>query len=132
MFLLRTEKNVKYIKCDVSNPKSIHEAATQVRQVFGEPTILINNAGIGAPAPILDKTDEYIQKIFAINIMSHFTLTREFLPHMIKKNKGHIVGIASMASYVAPPGLADYGATKAGVMAFHEGTLMKFFPRTND
>jgi hypothetical protein len=40
---------------------------------------------------------------------------------MIRKNKGHIVGLASMASFVAPPGIVDYAATKSAVMAFHEG-----------
>jgi short-subunit dehydrogenase len=40
---------------------------------------------------------------------------------MIKANKGHIIGIASMASWVTPPGITHYAATKAGVMALHEG-----------
>lgn len=40
---------------------------------------------------------------------------------MVKKNKGHIVGLASMASFVAPPAIVDYASTKAAVMAFHEG-----------
>jgi all-trans-retinol dehydrogenase (NAD+) len=48
-------------------------------------------------------------------------LIREFMPSMIRKNKGHIVGIASMASFVTSPGITDYAATKAAVMALHEG-----------
>jgi len=40
---------------------------------------------------------------------------------MLKNDKGHIVGIASMASWVAPPGIVNYAATKAGVLALHEG-----------
>jgi short-subunit dehydrogenase len=51
-------------------------------------------------------------------------MVKEFMPAMLKKNKGHIVGIASMASWVAPPGIVDYASTKAGVQAFHEGTLI--------
>lgn len=42
---------------------------------------------------------------------------------MLQKNKGHIVGLASMASWVAPPGIVDYAATKAAVQALHEGML---------
>jgi short-subunit dehydrogenase len=41
---------------------------------------------------------------------------------MITKNKGHIVTIASTASYAGVGGMVDYTATKAGVLAFHEGT----------
>jgi len=75
------------------------------------------------PGTILDKTDEFTEKIFKINIISHFTMIREFMPEMVRKNKGHIVGIASMASFVAPAGIVDYAATKAAVLALHEGLL---------
>lgn len=40
---------------------------------------------------------------------------------MLQARKGHIVTIASLASYVSVPGLVSYCATKAGVLAFHEG-----------
>ena len=40
---------------------------------------------------------------------------------MLEAKKGHIIGIASMASYLAPAGMADYAATKAAVLALHEG-----------
>lgn len=43
---------------------------------------------------------------------------------MIAKNKGHIVTIASTASYAGIGGMVDYTATKAGVLAFHEGTYL--------
>jgi all-trans-retinol dehydrogenase (NAD+) len=88
---------------------------------LGEPSILVNNAGVGNPHTILETSNEWVTKIFQINIISHFWLIKEFMPDMVKKNKGHIVGLASMASFVAPPGIVDYAATKAAVMALHEG-----------
>jgi all-trans-retinol dehydrogenase (NAD+) len=109
------------VRCDVTSPSSIAEAAKTVRAKLGDVTILVNNAGVGKPHSILETSNEWVTKIFQINVISHFFLTKEFLPYMIKKNKGHIVGIASMASFVCPPSIVDYGATKAGVMAFHEG-----------
>jgi len=45
------------------------------------------------------------------------------MPEMVRKNKGHIVGIASMASFIAPAGIVDYAATKVAVLALHEGLL---------
>jgi all-trans-retinol dehydrogenase (NAD+) len=76
----------------------------------------VNNAGVGLPHSILQTSNEWVTKIFQINIISHFWLTKEFLPYMVKKNKGHIVGIASMASFVCPGAIVDYGCTKAAVM----------------
>ncbi|KAF2422765.1 NAD(P)-binding protein [Tothia fuscella] len=113
--------NIKYFYCDVTSTDSISEAASAVRSKWGDPTILINNAGIGAPHTLLDTSNEWVAKIFTINIVSHFWMVKEFLPSMIKKNHGHVVGLASMASFVAPPAIVDYACTKAAVLAFHEG-----------
>jgi all-trans-retinol dehydrogenase (NAD+) len=50
-------------------------------------------------------------------------LIREFLPGMLRKKKGHIVTIASMASFVAAPGLLDYCCSKVGALFVSEGIL---------
>ncbi|OKL60580.1 hypothetical protein UA08_04104 [Talaromyces atroroseus] len=49
-----------------------------------------------------------------------FLLTRESLPFMIQQNHGHIFNVASVSAYIPPPGLADYAASKSGLIAFHE------------
>lgn len=43
------------------------------------------------------------------------------MPLVVKRNKGHVVTIASLASYAALPACVEYSATKAGALAFHEG-----------
>jgi NAD(P)-dependent dehydrogenase (short-subunit alcohol dehydrogenase family) len=48
-------------------------------------------------------------------------LIREFLPGMLAQKKGHIVSIASMASFVAAPGLIDYCISKIGALYLTEG-----------
>jgi all-trans-retinol dehydrogenase (NAD+) len=70
----------------------------------------------------LGTSDEYLHKIFGVNVISNFTTVKAFLPDMITKNKGHIVTVASLASYIAVAGMADYGSTKAAVLNFHECT----------
>ena len=112
---------VRFYKCDVTSPKSVAEAADAVRRDFGHPSILINNAGITKPVSILDMPDDFLQKIFGVNTISHWTLVKQFAPAMVKKNKGHIVTVASVASFVALPGGVDYSCTKASALAFHEG-----------
>ncbi|KAH0392079.1 NAD(P)-binding protein, partial [Aureobasidium melanogenum] len=56
-----------------------------------------------------------------VNIMSHFYLVQAFLPDMLAKKKGHIVSIASMASFFTTPTITDYSCSKAAVLAFNEG-----------
>jgi short-subunit dehydrogenase len=63
---------MQYFYCDVTEPSSITEAASKLRLKWGDPSILINNAGIGKPHTILDTAKEFVSKIFTINIISHF------------------------------------------------------------
>jgi short-subunit dehydrogenase len=88
---------------------------------LGSPSILINNAGIGNAYTILDIPPEALKKMFDINLLSHWTATQEFLPAMLAKKKGHIMAVASLASFVALAGAVDYSCTKAALLAFHEG-----------
>jgi all-trans-retinol dehydrogenase (NAD+) len=75
----------------------------------------------GSGKNVLDTPSMFFDKIFKVNIVSHFVLIKEFLPGMLDMQKGHIVGIASMASFVAAPGLLDYCCTKVGVLYLNDG-----------
>lgn len=112
--------NVKYFQCDIASVDAVKEAAKGVREAFGHPTILVNNAGIAQLLPILDMPIEKLRKIFDINTLSHWTLVQQFLPNMIENNKGHVITVASLASFVALGPGADYSCTKASALAFHE------------
>jgi all-trans-retinol dehydrogenase (NAD+) len=64
--------------------------------------------------------EAFLRKILGVNLMSLWFTTQEFLPRMIQLDKGHVITIASVASFVALTSAADYSATKAGALAFHE------------
>jgi len=115
------EAGVTFFKVDITSSKEISEAASEIRKSVGEPTVLINNAGIGTVRTILGGSEAGIRQTFEVNTMAHFWLVKEFVPAMIKKNHGHIVTIASMASFVVHARNVDYCCTKASCVAFHEG-----------
>ncbi|KAH7313985.1 hypothetical protein B0I35DRAFT_410908 [Stachybotrys elegans] len=92
----------------------------------GDPTVLVNNAGIGYAKNILDSTNDEIRRTFDVNIVAHFFLVREFLPFMIKMNHGHVVTIASTASFLTIASNTEYSCTKATALAFHEGLRLTF------
>ncbi|KAL0257137.1 hypothetical protein SLS55_007947 [Diplodia seriata] len=94
---------------------------SHIRADCGDPTVLINNAGIAEQHAILEGNDEYDEQLFRVNVLSHFTLIREFLPGMLAQKKGHIITVASMASYYTPSGIVNYAASKAAVLSLHEG-----------
>jgi short-subunit dehydrogenase len=70
---------------------------------------------------LMQTTNVECERLFKVNLISHFVLIREFLPGMLKQKKGHIVTIASMASFVAAPGLLDYCCSKVGALYLSEG-----------
>lgn len=118
---------VSFYKCDVTSKDAVSETASAIRKDVGIPTILINNAGIAHAHTIMETSEEYLEKIFRVNLLSHFTLIKEFLPGMMDQQKGHIVSIASMASYFSGASIVDYCCTKAGVLALHEGNISFLF-----
>jgi all-trans-retinol dehydrogenase (NAD+) len=62
-----------------------------------------------------------VDRLMKVNLTSHFILIKEFLPGMLAAQKGHIVTIASMASFVAAPGLLDYACSKVGALYLNDG-----------
>ncbi|EHL02217.1 putative Short-chain dehydrogenase/reductase family 16C member 6 [Glarea lozoyensis 74030] len=123
--------NISFYKCDVTSSSEISKVATEVRSKFGDPTVLINNAGIGFAETILGGTEAHLRATMNVNLLSHFLMVKEYLPSMVKRNKGHVVTVASMASVVTIASNVDYSCTKAGVLAFHEGLRQELDYRYN-
>ena len=111
---------VSFYRVDITSSENIAEVAKQIRKEHGDPTILINNAGVGNEGTILDKPEAKIRQTFEVNIIAHFLTVREFLPAMVRANHGHIITVASMASFTGVAEIADYCCTKASALAFHE------------
>ncbi|KAJ8061269.1 hypothetical protein OCU04_010334 [Sclerotinia nivalis] len=123
--------NVFYYQVDITSSTQIASAASEIRKDQGDPTVIINNAGLGYLQPILETTEAQTRRIFDVNTISHFLMTREFLPAMIKKNHGHVVTVASMSSYLVHAANVDYACTKASALAFHEGLASELKSRYN-
>jgi len=109
-----------FYKLDVTSSSAIQAVAAQIRREIGTPTVLINNAGLGSGQTILDEGDAILETTLAVNLLAPFKMTKEFLPAMIEKNHGHVVNVASMATFMAMASNASYAATKVGLLAFHE------------
>ncbi|KAJ8120370.1 hypothetical protein ONZ43_g2911 [Nemania bipapillata] len=117
---MKYSARIYFFKCDVTSSESVAKAADSVRRKLGNPSILINNAGVSIISPILKMSESNLRKMFGVNTLSHWFTTQQFVPHMVDKNKGHVVTVASVASFVALPTAAHYSATKASAMSFHE------------
>jgi len=98
---------------DVTDEAAIARAA----QEAGEVDVLFNCAGIVHHGSILDATPGDWDQAFAVNVKSMFLVSRAFIPGMLKKGRGSIINMASVASSIRGlPNRCVYGASKAAVI----------------
>ena len=79
--------NVHYFHCDITSPKTIAAVAREVRARVGDPTILINNAGVVVGRTLLDASERDVRFTFDVNHFAHYWIVREFLPSICRANR---------------------------------------------
>ncbi|KAI9651722.1 MAG: hypothetical protein M1831_000505 [Alyxoria varia] len=122
---------IYYFPCDITSTTSLQTVAQEIRSSIGNPTILINNAGVCRGKTILSNTDDDLSLTFNVNAIAHYKLAREFVPYMTEKNHGMVVTIASMAAAICAPRMTDYAASKSAAVAFHEGLAAELVAEHN-
>jgi NAD(P)-dependent dehydrogenase (short-subunit alcohol dehydrogenase family) len=101
--------------CDVSDETSVAAMAAAVTKRFGAVDVLVNNAGKFAGAPFTEMSVADFDRMYAANLRSVFLVSRAFAPGMIKRGRGDIFNMSSIAGLGAYPGGAGYSAAKFGV-----------------
>jgi len=102
--------------CDVSDKNQCIQLHEDVKKKFGTIDVLVNNAGFGDCGKFVDTDLDKEISMIDTNITGLHILTKLFLQDMVKKNKGHILNVASIASFMPGPLMATYYATKAYVI----------------
>ncbi|KAM3841715.1 epidermal retinol dehydrogenase 2 isoform 1-T3 [Vipera latastei] len=119
-----TERVHDYI-CDCSKRQEVYQVADQVKKEVGDVGILINNAGIITGRMFLDTPDMLLDKTIQVNTMAHFWTVKAFVPAMVASNHGHVVTIASTASYYGVNKMTDYCTSKYAVLGFAESLALE-------
>jgi len=103
---------------DITKQELVNDAVNKMIEEFGRIDILVNSAGITGETNLLShKVDnENLHKVFEVNFMSSFYLTKAILPHMVKQNYGRILHIASIAGKEGNAGMLAYSSSKAAVI----------------
>ena len=112
-----SELGVPAIACDVTDEAAVSALVDGAVAELGRIDVLVNNAGLGGEAAIVDMTDEQWSKVLDITLTGTFRMTRAALRTMYAGGGGVIVNNASVLGWRAQAGQAHYAAAKAGVMA---------------
>jgi len=103
--------------CDVAVEADVQALWQAAERELGHVDVLINNAGLGGTANLVDMTDEQWDRVIEITLTGTMRMTRAALRHMMPRGKGSIVNNASVVGWRAQAGQCHYAAAKAGVMA---------------
>jgi 3-oxoacyl-[acyl-carrier protein] reductase len=116
---------VPSVVCDVTDQAQIDAMFEFAVGALGHIDVLMNNAGLGGTADVVDMTDEQWSKVIDVSLNSVFRCTRAALRHMMPRGTGAIVNNASVLGWRAQKGQSHYAAAKAGVMAFTRCAAME-------
>jgi len=105
--------------CDVLDTKSIEACAHQIVAHFQKMDVVVANAGCGVMGTIEKLTEADWHRQLNLNVTGLALTCKYALPH-IRKTKGRLVLIGSVAAYLPNPGIGAYGASKAAVHSIGE------------
>ncbi len=106
---------------DVGDRGQVVAAIHAVAAALGPVDLLVANAGVGAPTLLEPFNVAEMEKMFRVNTLGVVYAIEAVLPEMLRRGRGHLAAVSSLAAYKGLPGEAAYCASKAAVNSFLEG-----------
>jgi short-subunit dehydrogenase len=116
------------VAADLADARERARALDTVQQALGPIDILVNNAGTGSWGPFVEMPEDEMTRIVALNLVGTLDLTRRVLPEMIRRRRGHVVNVGSVAGRLGAPFEAVYSASKFGLAGFTEALAIELRP----
>ncbi len=114
---------------DVSDRDSLQRVLEETTKAFGKVDILVNSAGRTKRAPTLDFSEEDWNDILETNLTGTLRACQVFGRHMLEREYGRIINIASLSTFVALHEVAAYSASKAAVASLTKSLAVEWSPR---
>jgi NAD(P)-dependent dehydrogenase (short-subunit alcohol dehydrogenase family) len=102
-------------RLDVTSSSDCQHVVDAAVERYGKLDILVNCAGVGDSAPILELDEETFDRTIAVNLKGTFLIAKHAFPALCRQG-GSIIALGSVAGLIGAPGFASYGASKAGVI----------------
>ncbi len=99
-----------------------------IQEAWPEIDLLVNNVGVFVPGSVHDEGDNVLEATIALNLYSPYYLTRTLLPGMIKRKKGQIINICSIASFMSYPNGGSYTISKFAQLGFSKALREEMKP----
>lgn len=103
---------------DFSKPEQVEGLIARAEEAVGPLDVLVNNAGVGLGATILETRPEQLRFLFEVNFFALASLCRQALAVMAPRRSGRIINVSSAAGRFGSPTVGAYSATKGAVHAY--------------
>jgi 3-oxoacyl-[acyl-carrier protein] reductase len=103
---------------NVTEPSSIEAVIAKIKETYGMPAILVNNAAVTQDNLLLRMKDDEWNRVIETNLNSVFRLSKICLRDMLKARWGRIISISSVVGATGNAGQVNYAAAKAGLIGF--------------
>ncbi|HET6951683.1 MAG TPA: SDR family NAD(P)-dependent oxidoreductase [Acidimicrobiales bacterium] len=113
---------------DVTDRPSVDAAMSHVRAELGPIDILVTSAGVVAFEPFLEVTLESWHRVLEVNLTGTFHCIQSAIPDMVERRWGRIVTISSSSAQRGSPRMAQYAASKGGVITLTKSLAREFAP----
>lgn len=121
-------KVVACMAMDLSTREGCEALYRETQQLGVAVDVLINNAGLALLGNMVDLPQEEWENLMQVNLLTPMRLSACFASEMVARRQGHIVNIASLAGWIAIPGLATYAASKFGLRGFSDALRQEVAP----
>ncbi len=101
---------------DITDAQAVNESVDRIQSELGSIDILVNNAGIQRRNELLEMPLEDFKEVLDVNLTSAFIVSKAVAPGMISNRGGKIINICSLMSHLARPSIANYSASKGGLL----------------
>src|SRR5207237_532578 len=107
------------VACDVTDPAGRDELVGTALDRYGRIDVLVNNAGVGTPAPAEDETVDRFREVLEVNLTAAFALTQTVGRSMLEAGRGSIVNVSSILGLVGTGQIPfpSYAASKGGIVS---------------
>ncbi len=114
-------ENFLPLEMDLLNETSVADAINKTLRVFGEISVVVNNAGYGQLGTLEEMSDKEVRQNYDVNVFGVLNVIRNAMPHLRAQRAGHVFNISSIAGYTADfAGWGSYCSTKFAVAALTE------------
>lgn len=115
------KKSAAYKAFDIKDTEALKKCSEEALEIFGKIDLLICNAGMGMSISVKNFSTQKIKELYDVNVFGALQTIEAFLPYMMKRKKGHIVAISSLAAYTSFAKTHPYCATKAALKSHIDG-----------